>query len=159
MRFSKIALDLATLLTVFFLFVISILFFLQFGFEGQFFINSNSTFYLILALSALGLGTLLTFFFVLVHKKSVLVVRFQPQKIDVDVDVIKGYIEKKFSFLSMSCKEIDVEVDRLNKIHIHAKVEKMPEMHELGHLEKEIGQLLVSKLGYAKDYQVYFLKG
>ncbi len=158
MRLSKIALDLTTLLTVLFLGFSSVLFFIDAGWAGQFFMNRPLSLYLFLGVTSLILAFFLAYFFLLVHKKNTLVVKFEPKRVDIDIAIVKSYLEKSFKNLKIECLEIEIEVDHHHKMHIHTRQEKLPNIHDLDRIEKELGGMLGSKLGYAKDFQVYFSK-
>lgn len=131
---------------------------MEFGFTGQFFIRWSSSYYLFFSITSFCLSLSLAWFFIAVHKKNVLVVRFHPKQIDIEVGIIKEYLEKKFSKMALPVQELEVEVDRAQKLHISAKLQKFPDMQELENLEKELGILLGAKFGYFKDFQVAFSK-
>lgn len=83
-------------------------------------------------------------------------VRFKVKNVDVDSAIIKAYLEKSFRSLDIPIENIDVEVDRSQKLYIHIHSPKLPKMEYLPQIEKEVGGMLGANLGYQKDFEIYF---
>lgn len=156
MKFLKIGLDITILVTVVFLFVNTFFMLLEIDVFSYFNFFKSSGVYFSFAIISFVLSILLGYFFVSIHKKNMLSVRLKVKHVDVDTHVIKSYIQKSFQILSINIDKLDIEVDRSQKLYIHTSLHKLPDLSELEKIEKEIGGMLGSKLGYFKDFEMYF---
>jgi len=157
MRFYRVGLDILSLLVVVFLFFNA---FLLFGVTEKLniFFSFDNKYGAILGCISLILAVLFLWFFIRVHSKKLLVVRFEPKQVDIQSCIIRDYLNECLKKIGILSKDVAVEIDACQKLHIHLNVIKFPEAGSLAHMEKEIGAFLFSKLGYAKDFQVYFSK-
>ena len=156
MRLHKTLLETFTLLSVLFLFSIAMIGGLGYFFPLSFKVDLNERFFLILGVIALFLAIFMTYFFIAVHKKNLLAVRFSVKPIDVDQAIIKDYLEKALRKLNLSVTQLKVEIENQQKLHVFVEQTDLPKLEELETIEKNLGGILGSKLGYLKDFQVYF---
>ncbi|NBO24052.1 MAG: hypothetical protein EBU93_02280 [Chlamydiae bacterium] len=156
MRLTQILLDMTILLVVLFLLALSIGFFLETVFLGQFFSRLNALLFFSLGIGALFLSLLLSFLFVSTHKKNVLIVQFHPKKVEIEKPILQEYIKLKLVELGFDIKNLHIEVDRSQKLHLHIQTDQLPNIENLQQIERELGSLLLNKFSYFKEFQVYF---
>jgi hypothetical protein len=156
MRLHKILLETFTLLTVLFLFGLSILGILDFCLPTVLLKVATRQLFFILGIVALFLAIILTYAFISVHKKNSLVVRFSVKPVNVEEAIIQDYLERALKKLRFPIYQLAVEVDQQQKLHVFIEPHESPKIEDLEAIEKKLGGVLGAKLGYQKDFQVYF---
>jgi hypothetical protein len=156
MRFAKVGLDITILVSVLFLLVNAFFFLAETDFLAYLHFSRSPFFCMSFAAISFFLALMLGYFFMALHKKNMLSVRFRVKSVDIDTTIIKTYVQKSFQLLDITVDRLDVEVDRSQRLSIHTSMKKLPNMEILEQIEKEIGGMLGAKLGYLKDFEMYF---
>jgi hypothetical protein len=157
MKFYKVGLDCAILLSVFLQVLIGCLFLLEALFPGRFSIHWTKGFYAYLSIAFLSLAGFLSLFLVKSQKRGVLTVGLKAKLVDIECAIIQEYVKKYFLEAFQIQPKVIIEIGSKGVLEITLEDVKIDKLEIFDKLEKDLGQIFGVKLGYFKPFQIHFL--
>ncbi len=156
MRLIKFGFDFVLFLTILFLFSTTLYFLSEMIHQGIYTQERALSVSFWFGLIGFFLALLLIGFTFYGSKRKRLTVRFKNKPISIDETIILDYVLKELQTLGYAQTGVQLDIVNGTDLHFHIQQEQIPSATFLKLLEEKLGELLRKKMGYTKDFQIFF---